>query len=467
MTRAQFLNRRSFLRGAAGVAIGLPLLESIGAGPLRAQSSSIKRFLCFHCSSGVETDRFWPNLGQFGPGAFAGLGVEPLQPYADRILIPRGVHGYPVGTWTGHLQGTGQTLTAASISASELAQGISIDQIIANALNPAGREALVLRPGSRDLGVPMFNSISYRGPEQIVDPEADPFRAYRSLVGTAPAVTATDGDPVAEAVLSKRQSVLDLTRAEFQELQALNLSQADREKLEAHFQLLRDVELTMSDDALVGCALDDTTLNQLQGLDPERVEANENFPVMARLHVKIAALALACDHNRSVVIQWGGAVAGSPMYQWDGMSHNYRHHPLSHGTTEDFNDVTVDGYKQMLFDIDRWNMTEFRNLLDIMDGYAEADGSTLLDNTVVFYTNEFSHGQGHTTGDLPLMVVGGAGYFKQGQSILVDGSQADIGGVEGANGNSNKMLATVLNAMGIPTPSFGSGPSGEFDELKA
>ncbi len=467
MTRAQFLSRRGFLRGAAGVAVGLPLLESVGAGPLRAQSSFTRRFLCFHCSSGVETDRFWPTIGQLGAGSFAGLGVEPLQPYADRILIPRGVHGYPVGTWTGHLEGTGQALTAAAISASEFAQGVSIDQIIARELNPSGREALVLRPGSRDLGVPMFNSISYRGPEQIVDPEADPFRAYRSLVGTASEVMGSQGDAVAEAVLSKRQSVLDLARAEFAELQALNLSQADREKLDAHFQLLRDVEVTMADTELVGCVLDDATVAQLQGLDSERVEANENFPLMARLHVKIAALALACDHNRSVVIQWGGAVAGSPMYQWDGIDHNYRHHPLSHGTTEDFNDVTVDGYKQMLFDIDRWNMTEFRNLLDIMDGYVEADGRTLLDNTVVFYTNEFSHGQGHTTGDLPLMVVGGAGYFKQGQSILVDGSQADIAGVEGANGNSNKMLATVLNAVGIPTPSFSDGPSGEFDELKA
>jgi Protein of unknown function (DUF1552) len=467
MTRAQFLNRRGFLRSAGVATLGLPLLESIGAGPLQAQTATTKRFLCFHCSSGVETDRFWPNIGAFGADSFAGRGVEPLQPYADRILIPRGVHGYPVGTWTGHLQGTGQALTAATISATEFAQGASIDQLIAKELNPGGREALVLRPGSRDLGVPMFNSISYRGPEQIVDPEADPFRAYRALVGDPTAAPPVAGDPVAEALLAKRKSVIDLVRADFAEVQALNLSTADREKLDAHFELIREVELSMSSPELVGCMLDAETVSQLEGLDPERVEANENFPAMARLHVKIAALALACGQNRSVVIQWGGSVAGSPMYQWDGMSHVYRHHPLSHGTTEDFNEVAVDGYKQMLFDIDRWNLSEFRKLLDILDGYTEADGTTLLDNTVALYTNEFSHGQGHTTGDLPFIVVGGAGYFKQGQSILIEGSTADIGGVEGANGNSNKMLATVLNAVGVPTPSFSTGPAGEFDELKA
>src|SRR5690606_29321681 len=147
MARAQFLHRRGFLRGAAGVTLGLPLLESIRRGPLHAQSASSKRFLCFHCSSGVETDRFWPAMGRFDGSSFSGRGVEPLQPYADRILIPRGVDGYPVGTWTGDLERTGQALTAASIGQSEFAEGVSIDQIIARELNPEGREAFVLRPG--------------------------------------------------------------------------------------------------------------------------------------------------------------------------------------------------------------------------------------------------------------------------------------------------------------------------------
>ncbi len=470
MTRAKFLQRRSFLRGFAGVTLGLPFLESIGSAPLHAATTRTPRFLCFHCSSGVETDRFWPTIGAFDAQSFAGLGVEPLQDYADRILIPRGVHGYPSGTWTGHLQGTGQALTAAAISeGTSLAEGVSVDQMIASALNPAGREALVLRPGGRDLGVPMFNSISYRAPGQMVDAESDPYRAYRSIVG-GEVVAQTPGaevDPVAERLLAKRQSVIDLVRAEFVELEGVNLSRADQQKLQAHFDLVRDVETGMSQPEFVSCAFDADTASQLEGLDSSRVEANENFPTVARLHVKLTALALACGYTRSAVLQWGAAVAGSPMYQWDGINHSYRHHPLSHGTTEDFNDAVVNGYKDMLFDIDRWNLTEFRKLLDLLDGYAEGSGTTLLDNTVVLYTNEFSHGAGHTTGDLPLIVAGGAGYFKLGQSILIEGSTADIAGVEGANGNSNKMLATVLNAVGVPTQGFGSGPTGEFTELKA
>ena len=465
MRDARFLNRRTFLRGAAGATLGLPLLQSIGSGPLRAQTSEPdRRFLSFHASSGVETDRFWPAVGPLSAGSFEGRGTEALAPYASRLLIPRGVHGYPVGTWTGHSEGTCQALTAAPLVDGK-PQGISIDQVIAGALNPPGRDALVVRPGGRDLGVPEFNSISWRGPGQMVNAESNPYKAYRAMVGLG-ATTPPLADEASERLLRKRQSVIDLVRSEFDELRRIDLGSSDREKLEQHFQLIRDVENDMTDaPGIVACDLDATTAAELEAISADTVEANENFPVMARLFVRLVALALACQYTRSAVLQWGAAVAGSPMYRWDGIQHNYRHHPLSHGTTEDFNETSVAGYKEMLFDIDRWNVAEFKQLLDLLDSYAEGGGKTLLDNTVVLYTNEFSHGQGHTTGDLPIIVAGGAGYFKLGHSITVSGSSADIAGVTGANGSSHRMLCSVLNACGVPTPDWNGG--GELAELRA
>src|SRR5215207_6722273 len=185
MNSARFLSRRTFLRGAAGAAVGLPLLHSIGTSPLQAQTAKrVTRFLSFHSSCGVETDRFWPAPGALSAASFTGKGTEALAPFASRLLIPRGVHGYPVGTWTGHSEGTCQALTAAPLS-NGFAQGRSIDQVIADALNPAGREALVVRPGGRDLGVAAFNSISYRGPGQMATAESNPFLAYRSMMGMA------------------------------------------------------------------------------------------------------------------------------------------------------------------------------------------------------------------------------------------------------------------------------------------
>jgi hypothetical protein len=465
MRSARFLSRRTFLQGAAGAAVGLPLLESIGASPLQAQSAKrVTRFLSFHSSCGVETDRFWPAVGALSEASFAGKGSEALAPFASRLLIPRGVHGYPVGTWTGHSEGTCQALTAAAVS-NGLAQSRSIDQVIANALNPQGREALVLRPGGRDLGVAAFNSISYRSPGQMANAESNPFRAYRSMMGMGTAEV-VPGDEAAERLLARRQSVVDLVREEFQELQRIDLGRADREKLDQHFQLIRDVEDGLSGaPGIVACNLDAQTAAQVQAIQQETVESNDNFPIMARLFAKVTALSLACQYTRSAVLQWGAAVAGAPMYRWDGITHNYRHHPLSHGTTDDFNESAVSGYKDMLFAIDRWNMVEFAKLLGMLDAYKEQDGTTLLDNTVVLYTNEFSHGQGHTTGDLPMVIAGGAGYFKLGQSVVLDGSKADIAGLTGTAGQSHRLLCTVLNAAGVPTANWNGGT--ELAELKA
>jgi Protein of unknown function (DUF1552) len=467
MANAKFLSRRRFLSGAAGVCVALPLLESLGKDAAWAQGGAArKRFLSFHSSSGVNGARFRPPIGPINAQSLEGLSIQALAPYADRLLIPRGIHGYPVGTWSGHREGTGQALTAARITRGGLADGASIDQIIARELT--GREALVLRPGGRDLGEPMFNSISYTGPRELVSPESDPWRAYRSMMGFGSSAPVESQAQASEAVLGRRQSVLDLVQAEFSELESMGLSVADRQKLEQHFQLVRDLELRMSGDLdLVGCGLAPDQVTKVDGLERERVEANENFPTVARLHVQITALALACGYTRSAVLQWGAAVAGSPMYQWDGIYHSFRHHPLSHGTTDDFNAEKVDGYRDMLFDIDRWNMQEFRKLLDLLDGYAEGDGRTLLDNTVVLYSNEFSDGLGHTTGDLPIMIVGGAGYFKLGASVLARRSDPILAGVARGEGNSNRLLCTVLNAVGVPTSRFSDGAEGELTELKA
>lgn len=463
MDAKTYFQRRTFLRGLFGATVGLPFLETLSAPELRAQEARTTRFLSFHCSSGVNTDRFWPALGTLTAASFTGRGTEALAPFASRVLIPRGVHGYPVGTWTGHSEGTCQALTAAAHTNTS-AQSASIDQIIATALNPAGREALVLRPGGRDLGVAGFNSISYRAAGERVEAESNPYRAYRSMMGLnqAPA----PDDEAAQRILRKRQSVIDFTRTELDELRRLDLSSADKTRLDQHFELIRNLETGMAGDpGLVACNLDAATEAELESIVADTVESNANFPTMARYFVRIAALGLACKYTRSTVLQWGAAVAGGPMYQWDGIHHNYRHHPISHGTTEDFSGGEVVGWRDMLHEIDRWNVSEFAKLLTLLDSYEEESGRTLLDNTVVLLTNEFSHGQGHTTGDLPIVIAGGADYFKLGQSLVLSGSSANIAGVDGANGHSHRLLCTVLNAVGVPTPAWNGGT--ELAELKA
>jgi hypothetical protein len=81
--------------------------------------------------------------------------------------------------------------------------------------------------------------------------------------------------------------------------------------------------------------------------------------------------------------------------------------------------------------------------------------------------NELSHGKAHDFRDMPYVIAGSCdGYFKQGEYIRLSG--AETRGDRDAP--HNKLLTTLLNAVGVPSTRFGSaefGAEGEFDLLKA
>jgi len=458
--------RRWFLRGALGATVGLPFLESLAPKHAFAGApASPKRFLCFFNCNGVNMSKFFPSsFGALTPESFVGTTLEPLAAFAPRCLIPRGIHTVPRGynldggPGDDHEKGMGHKLTAQSLADTEdaYALGISVDQAIAKALNPPGRQALTLRVGQKKDGV--LGHISYTGPEQPVTGENNPWLAYQDFMGLGNEA-GSSAIPDAEAL--RRRSVLDLVNREFDDLRSADLSRADQQKIEAHFDSIRDVEVSLA--ASVGCNLGAATEADLIALETVNVERDSEFARLTRLSIDVIALSLACDYTRSATLQIGNG-AGGPVYTWDGMHHKYNHHKLSHGTTTDDGGADVPGYEQMLFDIDLWHMKQFNYLLTRLDAYQEADGSSVLDNTVVAYANELSDGKTHDFKDLPWLVVGGAGYFKRGEYV-----QLATDPMRGTEAPHSKLLTMFMNAVGIPTTNFGGEKSvpGEFDALKA
>jgi hypothetical protein len=149
------------------------------------------------------------------------------------------------------------------------------------------------------------------------------------------------------------------------------------------------------------------------------------------------------------------------------MNHQYNHHKLSHGNTrDDDTGQEVPGWEQMIHEIDVWHAGEFAYLLDRLSMYTEGNG-TVLDNSAVVWMNELSHGKDHDFRDLPYVIAGSCGgYFKQGQYLRVSGPNTR--GDQDAP--HNKLLATIMNAVGVPTTRFGDptyAPAGELDLLKA
>jgi hypothetical protein len=244
------------------------------------------------------------------------------------------------------------------------------------------------------------------------------------------------------------------------------LSKADRDKLQLHYDTVRDLEVSIN--STIACKLDPAREAELDGINPDAVSTDTEFKKVGRLQLDVLAMAIACGATRVGSMMWGSG-AGGPIFTWDGMQHQYNHHKLSHGNTKDDNSGgTVDGYEDMLFAIDHWYAAELAYLLDKLSLYQEADGKTVLDNTAVVMMNELSHGKDHDFRDMPVLIAGSCGgYFKQGEYIKVT---ADANTKNDADAPHNKLLTTLCNAMGVPETHFGApelGEDGEFEELKA
>jgi hypothetical protein len=472
------MRRRTFLRGAGGVAVALPLLESLHwrrfTPTASAAGPATKRLLVYFTCNGANLETFFPAT-DYGPLSAASFpdtcALAPLRDHASRLLIPRGIYMAPRGfNWDDfaqqgddHAKGMGHKLTAQPLLPGTLfADGPSFDQVAAQAINPGGKPALTTMVGYRANN--QLGYISFSGPDSPVTGENNPWLIYQDLMGL--------GDISEEAKLriaQRRQSVLDMVEDDFAALQS-KLSKDDAMKVEMHLDSIRDLELGMIGSGLIECALDPARAAEVEALNPDTVATDAEFKRIGLMQLDILAMAIACGATHVGSIQWGSG-AGGPIFTWDGMNHQYNHHKLSHGNTKDDNSgEEVAGYLEMLTAIDRWYAEQYRYLLDKLAGYQEGDG-TVLDNSVVVWANELGDGKGHTFFDLPWVIAGsGGGYLKQGQylKMWVNG-ETDFD-----TSPHNRLLITLLNAVGVtanggPVTEFGHPnlPKGEYAELRA
>jgi hypothetical protein len=472
------VTRRHFLRGFGGAVVALPFLEAFAPRSASAQAASaIKRFGVFFACNGVDMDRWFPNgaYGALTDQHLTGTANEALIPFRSKLLFPRGVHMSPrgfgrdrglIGATGGddHGKGMAHKLTAQFADDENwLAFGPSVDHVIAAQVNPgaagARRPPLNLMVGN-PAGYKGLDFISYTEAGRAVAALNNPWNAYSAFMNLNNTSNPNAGAAM-DRVARRRQSVLDLVQDQFDAVKRGPLSQGDREKLDAHFTAIRTIETQLAGGAL-SCADSalQTRANAYNGAE-DRVEQESEYAAISDLQIDIMALALACDYTRVATMHFDRG-SGGPKFRWDGMNHEYNHHALSHGKVSGNcfggdNDTqngcaNVTGYLDMLHAIDRWHAGKLARLLTKLDSITEANGKTVLDNSVIMYTNELSDGRGHSFMDLPYILAGGAGgYFKQGQYVEL----GEPGGGDDDKAPHNKLLNTVVNAMGIPSDWFG------------
>jgi hypothetical protein len=112
------VNRRAFLLGTGGVALGLPFLEGVPERSAWAQNDAPRFLFLIVAACGIVKEDFFPERGALTTEglAAAGKATSELAEHAPNLLMVDGVD-YPGNlTNCGHAQGLVQSLTGVGPS---------------------------------------------------------------------------------------------------------------------------------------------------------------------------------------------------------------------------------------------------------------------------------------------------------------------------------------------------------------
>jgi hypothetical protein len=434
------LSRRAMLRGAGGIAVGLPLLDAMGVGPFERRASAAgttpKRFIVFFSPDGTIREN-WKPTGTETAFTMSRI-LAPLETNKQSVVVLDGIDNEAArhGLGDDHMKGMGCMLTGIELlpgttqggccEPAGLAGGISVDQVIANEI---GKDT---KFKSLELGVQtggggnVWAYSNYTAANQPLPPDNNPASVFTRVFASV----GTDNSAMLR-LQAERKSVLDAVVQNYTRLNP-RLGTSDKAKLDAHLTNIRDLETRLTATATAGAACKKPLAPTID------YKSNANFPAVGKLHMDLLVMAMACDLTRVGTIQWERSV-GDARFTWVDPAITRGHHDMSHDP--DSNTATV----EMLTKINIWYAQQFNYLLDALKGVKEADGSTMLDNTLVLWVNELSRGNAHSHPDMPYVLAGGAGgALKTGRFLAYDKVP------------HNNLLVSCMNLMGVTGTTFGN-----------
>ncbi len=402
------LSRRRLLGGLGALtcAVTSPIWRSATVFGQDANEKVAKRFIGMFSSNGTVGKDFFPS-GVTTSEAPLTLGriLSPLADHVDKLLVLKGVNmnstiedelGVSGALKPGgpHMKGPGAMLTGGSLQAGSFtgsggpagyADRISVDQFIANRI---GLETKFpsLEFGVRIEGQEPLRVISYRGANQPNTAVDDPWAMYRRIFADA---ELSSGE--LERIKADQLSVLDFLKEDIGRLQQ-RLDSTDKARLDAHLSGIRSIEQRLN-AAASSCS----PLTLPDRVDPRAVE---NYPLVGKLQLDLMLLAHSCGLTRVSTFMWANANSWQ-YYPWIGV--NEEHHELSHAGDND--PAAID----KLVTINKWHTEQVKYVLDYLEAHTEADGSSMLDNSVFLWGNELGAGNSHSYKDIPWLLAGKAG----------------------------------------------------------
>jgi hypothetical protein len=394
-------NRRDFLRDLGISAAALPFVLNLPSLGFANQQARKKRMVVMFSPNGIVPNTFWPD--EEGECFTLKESLSPLEPFRDRSLILHGISDKIRGDGDGHMRGIGCLLTGIELFPGNIqggsdtpagwSTGISIDQEIKNFLQ--ARPETRTRFGSLELGVLVperadtWTRMSYAGPNKPVAPIDDPYQLFNKLYGRM-----KDQESL--------RSVLDDLQADLQKVRSV-VSADDARLLDEHQTLVRELEQELSAAANVDMG------HAVPELEPGVREDNDNMPQISKMNIDMLVSSFANDFARVATLQYTNSVGGARM-RWLGVDEG--HHELSH------HEDSKTESQEKLTKINKWFCEQLAYLAKRLAETPEPGGEgSLLDNTLLIWTNELGKGNSHTMDNIPFVLVGGGLDFQMGRSL--------------------------------------------------
>ena len=387
------VSRRTLLRGL-GVSMALPWLESLtgaAAESPKAADQPPTRTLVTFTGMGFHSEHWWAK----GEGEAMELGpcLKPLESWKQQLVFLRGLWNEQANNGVIHCMQTGNMLSGAPMSKTEVHTGVSFDQLMAQQIGSRTRlPSLVLGcegpiPGLQD-GHPLLYSshISWSTAVSPTWTETRPALAFDRLFRTKP----NRGDlRVVDAVLEDARSL------------RTRLSVSDRQRFEEYLGSVHEIERRIKQAGRGPEA--GGWRPTLTGPDrPRPVDGiPAEIPDYWKLMNDIVLLAFRTDSTRIATLK--SCNDGSILNHTHAGAKD-QHHQMAHTQPPE------------LVGVNQFFTSQLAYLCERMAEVEEGD-RTLLDNTTIMHCSSMIHGN-HDAKQLPVVLLGGGGGRLRGGRVL-------------------------------------------------
>jgi hypothetical protein len=421
-------SRREFLRTMGLGAATLPFILNLPSLGFANQKRRKQRLVVMFTPNGVVPNAFWPD--EEGEKFTLKECLKPLEPFQKRVLTLHGVSNRVRGDGDGHMRGIGCLLTGIELFPGNVqggsdtpagwAKGISIDQEIKNFLHQD--PATKTRFGSLEFGVLVperadtWTRMVYAAGNKPLAPIDNPYQMLTKLYGRA-----KDRENLT--------SILDDVQDDLRKVSGA-VSAEDRRLLDEHAGFVREMEQELK------AAKDETVGHAVPELETGVKKENDNIPRISKMQIDLMVHSFATDFARVATLQYTNSVGGARM-KWLGV--NEGHHELSHLPDND------DKGQEKLRKINTWFCEQLAYLTKRLSETPEPGGDgSLLDNTLLVWTNELGKGNSHTHDDIPFILVGNGLDFRMGRALKY------------TKVPHNRLLLSLAHGMGHRIDKFGN-----------